>query len=197
MSAYYVTLYDILPDSTFIRSEDLATEQYGDTLIWYFDELAPMASIEDSFKVTVFDEVKDDTTLFVNTMFVMASNEDSSGLDNNISIHTMRLWQEPLLSSAEGELVLSSNIFRMDGTQEPLLISFDLQQERSLQIDLVDISGYKIETLISQHFSSGQHSLSWDGLLDNGQMIGSGVYVLTLLSDDNELSSWKKFIIQR
>lgn len=191
-----VMLYDYLPDSVYIHPDDLVGDLYGDTLFFYLGDLAPGASIVDSFKVTVFDEINDPDILFINTMMVDAANEDSSTWTDNISTSTIRLWQETS-GLKEGTLVLSSNILRMDGTGDSFVISFDLEQERGIDIDLIDMTGYRIDTLVSDSFAAGSHSIEWDGLLNSGQTLGSGVYVLTLRSDDNDVTSWKKFMVQR
>ena len=63
-------------------------------------------------------------------------------------------------------------------------IHFSITQEGNVTIDLFNIRGQKIRTLVNEIFGGGTHRAVWDGLDDNGQAMGSGVYFFRMQTDD-------------
>lgn len=64
-----------------------------------------------------------------------------------------------------------------------------------VDLKLYDVSGRQIATLLDDDYPAGRHTLVWDGKTDNGQLVGSGVYVLTLHTE--YANTWRKMIIVR
>jgi len=92
------------------------------------------------------------------------------------------------------DLSLDRNTYEPD-IQEPLQIKFRLSSSRSARLDLYDIAGRHISMLTEEVFPSGWTTYYWNGLTNEGVKVGSGVYIVTLLSDDYK--DWKKFMIVR
>jgi len=92
------------------------------------------------------------------------------------------------------DLSLDRNTYEPD-IQEPLQIRFRLSSSRSARLDLYDIAGRHISMLTEEVFPSGWTTYYWNGLTNEGVKVGSGVYIVTLLSDDYK--DWKKFMIVR
>jgi hypothetical protein len=59
-------------------------------------------------------------------------------------------------------------------------IPFLLPDPGIVTLIVYDITGCKIRTLVSERMSAGTHSVNWDGRDDNGQPVGSGVYLSRL-----------------
>ncbi|UCE05980.1 MAG: DUF11 domain-containing protein [bacterium] len=84
--------------------------------------------------------------------------------------------------------IMSSNDFYLDRNVfeayriEPLGINFKLSSNRFARLDLFDISGKKIANLIEGSYQAGWNVFNWNGTLENGQRIGSGLYFITLKS---------------
>ncbi|MDW7681090.1 MAG: FlgD immunoglobulin-like domain containing protein, partial [bacterium] len=91
-------------------------------------------------------------------------------------------------------LVLDRNVFRPD-IDQTLGISFKLSYQRNAKLDIYDLSGKLITTITEDNYQGGWSTYQWDGISANGQLIGSGVYIVTLRS--GEFKDWKKFIIIR
>jgi hypothetical protein len=72
-------------------------------------------------------------------------------------------------------------------------IRFNLFQPERIKLEILNINGEVIRTLIDREFSPGQHELIWDGLDSNGNKVSSGVYFYRLISSDKELT--KKMIL--
>lgn len=59
-------------------------------------------------------------------------------------------------------------------------IRFQIPQASRVRLDIFNIQGQHIRTLIDQHCSSGEHEVVWDGRNDEGIMAGSGLYFYRL-----------------
>ncbi|MBN1466750.1 hypothetical protein JXA02_13420 [candidate division KSB1 bacterium] len=63
-----------------------------------------------------------------------------------------------------------------------------------VEMQLYDVAGRHIATLADDYYQAGRYTLMWNGM-ENGQLIGSGVYLITLRTKD--ANTWKKMIIVR
>jgi len=59
-------------------------------------------------------------------------------------------------------------------------ISFIVPQRSSVGLEVFDVQGKRIHTLVNQVLDEGVHSSSWDGVDDNGVSVASGVYYYRL-----------------
>ncbi|MBN1154742.1 DUF11 domain-containing protein, partial [candidate division KSB1 bacterium] len=86
------------------------------------------------------------------------------------------------------------NVFEPE-TGIPLGIHFSLNSSRAAKLDLYDVTGYHIGTLVDDGFNIGGNVYCWDGNLRDGKRVGSGVYIIALRT--GKLICWKKVIIIR
>ncbi|NOZ62204.1 MAG: DUF11 domain-containing protein, partial [Calditrichaeota bacterium] len=91
-------------------------------------------------------------------------------------------------------LVLDKNVFRpdIDGT---LGIKFKLSYRRLARLDIYDLAGTHITRVAEDIFGGGWNTYYWNGITESGKKVGSGVYLVTLRTD--EFKGWKKVIIVR
>ncbi|HMT11673.1 MAG TPA: T9SS type A sorting domain-containing protein, partial [Ignavibacteria bacterium] len=68
------------------------------------------------------------------------------------------------------------------------MIKFDVPFESRVSVVIYDLTGKEIEKLTDQYYKPGQHQISW-----NGSEFSSGVYIVTLYSEQNTLS--KKIVL--
>ncbi len=92
------------------------------------------------------------------------------------------------------DLVLDRNVYEPE-RQGPLAINFRLSSNRSARLDLLDLNGQKVTELITAPFRAGWNTHFWNGLTLDGRRVGSGVYLITLHSE--EFNDWKKVIVVR
>ncbi len=102
--------------------------------------------------------------------------------------------QTRVVVKSSNYLVLDRNVFRAE-YEDPLQIHFKLSYRRTARLDIYDSSGRHIVELTEDIYDGGWNTYLWNGLLQDGQKVGSGVYLVTLRS--GEFNSWKKFIIVR
>lgn len=55
-------------------------------------------------------------------------------------------------------------------------INFNLKAESHVELNIFDIKGHKIRTLVSEQVPAGAHSTVWNGKDDRGNIVSSGLY---------------------
>ena len=63
-------------------------------------------------------------------------------------------------------------------------ISFSVPHRALVKIDLYNVLGEHVRTLINEVVPAGAKTVQWDGRSDTGTLVASGVYFYRLLSDD-------------
>lgn len=61
-------------------------------------------------------------------------------------------------------------------------ISYNLAADGNVQLQVYNTRGQMIKTLVSEHQTAGEHSISWLGNDDNGHKAGSGIYFYRIKS---------------
>jgi len=64
-------------------------------------------------------------------------------------------------------------------------IAFDLSKKSEVTLDIFDLLGRKVNTLVSEELSAGSHSVVWNGVDVSGRAIPSGVYFYRITAGDN------------
>jgi flagellar hook assembly protein FlgD len=67
-----------------------------------------------------------------------------------------------------------------------LRITFELDQAAFVDIRITTPLGAVVRQLAARELESGQHMFLWDGNDDNGQSVGSGVYIYTIQTLDEK-----------
>ncbi|MFZ5515625.1 MAG: FlgD immunoglobulin-like domain containing protein [Candidatus Zhuqueibacterota bacterium] len=62
-------------------------------------------------------------------------------------------------------------------------ISFDLPVRERVVVDIFNINGNYVTTLVDRHFDAGSHQIQWDGRNASGVSAGSGVYFIKLQTE--------------
>lgn len=72
-------------------------------------------------------------------------------------------------------------------------ISFTLANPGDVTIEVYNVIGQKVRTLLNQPMDAGEHSVVWDGANENGHAVASGVYFYKLQTEN--FSSTKKMLM--
>lgn len=64
-------------------------------------------------------------------------------------------------------------------------IGFEVPSATVVNVDVYNILGQKIKTLVSGYKDAGKYSVSWDGTNESGQAVPSGVYFYRLTTSDH------------
>ncbi|NBC02004.1 MAG: DUF11 domain-containing protein [Bacteroidetes bacterium] len=63
---------------------------------------------------------------------------------------------------------------------EATTIRFDLPEAGPVQVQVFDLMGREVATLVDAPLSAGTHEVTWNGALSNGHAIASGLYLVRL-----------------
>jgi hypothetical protein len=75
------------------------------------------------------------------------------------------------------------------------IISFSLAEAGNVSLEIYNVKGQKVKTLINKEFELGQHQISWEGTDDDGKLVSSGVYCYKMKSGN--YTSTKKMILMK
>ncbi len=62
-------------------------------------------------------------------------------------------------------------------------LAFNLKNDSKVNIAIYNIRGQKVRTLTDRHFTSGNHSVKWNGKNDNNADSSSGVYFARIITE--------------
>lgn len=72
-------------------------------------------------------------------------------------------------------------------------ISFSIKKQSNVKIEIYNLLGQKIRTLLNTTLTQGFHKLNWDGLNEAGMKLDTGVYIYRIIT--NEYIESKKMLL--
>ena len=75
------------------------------------------------------------------------------------------------------------------------IIAFDKEKEGNVKIDIYNIRGQRVTTLVNENFEYGRHTVEWHGTDANGRSVASGVYFYRMETD--EYNSTKRMVLMK
>ncbi len=63
-------------------------------------------------------------------------------------------------------------------------ITYSIPQEGAVLLEIYDLAGRHVNTLVSEHIDAGEHHIQWNGKDDAGNQVASGVYLYQLRAGD-------------
>jgi len=67
-------------------------------------------------------------------------------------------------------------------------IAFNLTEAGDVTLEVYDVAGRRVATLIDRHMGAGVHQANWDGMTSEGERAASGVYFYKLATGDQKTS---------
>ncbi len=68
------------------------------------------------------------------------------------------------------------------------MIAFELAEEGPVSIEIYNVKGQKVTTLLSSSLVSGSHKIEWNGTDKYGRNVASGIYQYQLITKDKSIS---------
>jgi predicted outer membrane repeat protein len=102
-------------------------------------------------------------------------------------IQTANSGTVPALTSLQGNY---PNPFNPETT-----INFSLAEATNVTIEIYNLKGQKVSTLVSENMDAGNHSLFWKGRSSNNEPVSSGVYFYKMRA--GKYTSTKKMILMK
>jgi 1,4-alpha-glucan branching enzyme len=63
-------------------------------------------------------------------------------------------------------------------------IAIYLSKKSNIELNIYNINGQKIRSLVNENYSAGNHQLEWDVMTNSGMRVGNGIYFYELKVDD-------------
>jgi hypothetical protein len=67
-------------------------------------------------------------------------------------------------------------------------IGFALPEPQQVSLDIYNISGQKVGTLVNGHLEAGRYDIIWNGTGEEGTAVSSGVYFYKLRTDSRDMT---------
>jgi hypothetical protein len=64
-------------------------------------------------------------------------------------------------------------------------IKFSVEGAGRVALKVYDLRGRLVRTLVDDRMEGGEHAVQWDGTADNGEAVGSGIYIYRITSGDH------------
>lgn len=81
----------------------------------------------------------------------------------------------------EYEIIPTNHNFNLTNYPNPFnpetTISFNLPEPGRIEVEIFNIKGQKLLTLINEHIQKGKHSILWSGVDENNKVVSSGIYL--------------------
>ncbi|MFC1557698.1 T9SS type A sorting domain-containing protein, partial [candidate division KSB1 bacterium] len=74
-------------------------------------------------------------------------------------------------------------------------IAFELPKTERVRIDIYNILGQKVRTLVDREFKAGIRTIKWDATNDFGSKVASGMYIYRVVAGSN-VASKKMMVIK-
>ncbi len=196
-TARSVQVWDLFPEEITAINVSLqpVTTLDADTVFWRITQLNPQDSLVININARVRTDISLSATPVTKTNQARVSGQFDTNPDNDFDSATVVCLPPPEFDC----IVLDRNVFEPQrprpGLSQDLGISFELKEPGFVAMDLYDISGYLITNLTAQNFSAGSHTVKWGGLAQDGQNVGSGVYII--LFKYKNITCVEKVIIAR
>lgn len=119
------------------------------------------------------------------------------GGENQFGVINPYIEKLDLVTDVENDKVLINDFSLEQNYPNPFnpstTISFKIPQKSKVFLEILDIFGKRIKTLIDAEFESGVHKIIWDGTDENNNRVSSGVYFYRLNTEKTSLT--KKMIL--
>ncbi|MCD4664186.1 MAG: T9SS type A sorting domain-containing protein, partial [Bacteroidales bacterium] len=132
------------------------------TLSWDFESLPDELNVD----LYIGEQIIDMTSV----LSILVSVDDFSSFEIRASFANTETGDiiKPILTKLHGNY---PNPFNPTTN-----IKFDLNETLKVQIDIFNIKGQKVNTLINSELDSGNHSIVWNGNDSSGKKVSSGIY---------------------
>ena len=76
-------------------------------------------------------------------------------------------------------------------------IEYSVQRESVISLNIFDVSGRLVKTIMNKRQSSGVYRVKWDGRMNNGKRAVSGVYFCSFVVNGNEHMVTRKLLLMK
>jgi subtilisin-like proprotein convertase family protein len=162
------------PQGTTVVLHNRSGGSADDIVGTYPDDLTPAGNLDDFLG----ENMLGDWTLFV--------SDNASWDTGTINEWCLHMGYPDDLSGVDDPTVPS--VLALNGNYpnpfNPMTkISFDLPRATEVRLEVFDIRGHKVSTLVQEPLSAGRHAVIWNGTDQGGRQMASGTYFYRLVAD--------------
>jgi len=112
------------------------------------------------------------------------------------------VWRYPLsdLVGINDNIIINNDVSFMQNCPNPFnpstTISFSIPEESKIALLIYNLKGQKTKTLAHHDFTSGYHSIIWNGDDDSGKLVSSGIYFYKLIVNSKVISIKKCMLLK-
>ena len=183
--SYYNPQFSVVPNSGNIPLEvNFIDESNGDPVSWQWD--FQNDGIYDSFEQNP-NFVYEQSGLYD----VKLKISDGVFVDSLVKVDYITVFDTVFVEIPSFYLQQNyPNPFNSETT-----INYSIKKNSNVQIDIFNIKGQKVKTLVNEVLPAGEHSTIWDGKDKNHQPVASGLYFYKLKT--NNKSKIRKMVLLR
>ena len=109
---------------------------------------------------------------------------------------TLDLWIATL-DETENEIAETTKLgqnypnpfVRREGSRgQETSINYELEMAGNVSLEIFNLKGQKVTTLVQEYLEAGKHQAGWNGLNSEGEAVSAGVYFYRLQSEGSSLS---------
>ena len=145
------------------------------------------SNVEDGEELTFkyYDKVNDEVVEYSKTLTFKNYMNVGDGFNTfSLSREVLPAPEEYILSDAY------PNPFNPTST-----LSFSVPTEGVMSLNIYDMTGRLVSTLVDGNLKQGYHSITWNGMDSNGHAVSSGMYIYSLKGEG--VSITKKMVMMK
>ncbi len=163
------------PDSRWLS---FYTERNGNGDIWVADMQNPQ---NPSFEPLVESEGNDSNSCWCPNGTKIAFNSDREGSQDIWVVDVDLANEEDIQVASPHKVNVYPNPFNPDTS-----IQFELSQPAVTTVEVYNVRGRKINTILNEKLNTGTHTCRWDGKDYNGTTASSGIYMIRIRSGSEQ-----------
>jgi len=105
--------------------------------------------------------------------------------------------EELIINNERINISVYPNPFKPNDRDHRTSIKFNLLASCNVELDIYNIKGQKVKSLMDAFASRGEYTCRWDGKDDNGKHASSGQYICKLVIDEEVKAVRKMVVIRR
>jgi len=158
----------------------------------FFDDISPLESFENVLTISdIVDlfyaiEGRADGTYYYQVRARDAEEQWSAYSNREEAVIDMQTGIDAGAFTVPSAFALSQNY--PNPFNAATEINFSLASPGLVKLEVFDISGRRVKSLIDGWYRSGNHSVIWNGLNDADESVASGIYIYKLSSADKSIS---------
>jgi len=80
--------------------------------------------------------------------------------------------------------------------KQPATYMVNQPKAGNVQVEIYNVLGEKIVTLLDRHLAAGLNSVQWNSIDESGKAVGSGLYFYRVAFDNQQAVTWQILLLK-